>query len=168
MAVNRATLVSATPQAKRRQSTLQRVDCQGSVKQTDREPNPDSNGFSASTRPVCTPEPADKPDSVSDSGYARVSRGSSIWDARYRAPRAAYPELDGDEQPPASAALAAEGRPCLALLPVGFARPGLSPAPPVVSYTTFSPLRAFARLAHKGVRGLFSVALCRRVTPPGR
>jgi len=29
---------------------------------------------------------------------------------------------------------------CLALLPVGFAWPGLSPDPPVVSYTTFSPL----------------------------
>jgi len=29
---------------------------------------------------------------------------------------------------------------CLALLPVGFAWPDLSPDPPVVSYTTFSPL----------------------------
>ena len=57
-------------------------------------------------------------------------------------------------------------RPCLALLSVGFAWPELSPAPPVVSYTAFSPLRKVP--ASRTPRGILSVALCRRVAPPGR
>ena len=77
-----------------------------------------------------------KPDSVPLTGWR-----SSIWDARYRAPHAAYPEVKGNEQLPVP-----EGTPsCLALLPVGVAWPALSPAPPVVSYTTFSPLPELLR-----------------------
>jgi hypothetical protein len=50
--------------------------------------------------------------------------------------------------------------PCLALLPVGFAQPTPSLESLVVSYTTVSPSLAEAS-------SLLSVALFRRVTPPG-
>ncbi len=49
--------------------------------------------------------------------------------------------------------------PCLALLPVGVARPSVSPRTPVVSYTTFSPSPQVTAAV------CFSVALFRQVTP---
>jgi len=52
-------------------------------------------------------------------------------------------------------------RPCLALLPVGFASASRSPGPPVVSYTTFSPL------PHIRVRRSVFCGTFRRVAPPG-
>ena len=100
-----------------------------------------------------------KPDSVPLTGWR-----SSIWDARYRAPHAAYPEVKGNEQLPVP-----EGTPsCLALLPVGVAWPALSPAPPVVSYTTFSPLRPGSLIRGSLIqgRGLFLWPFP-RVAPPG-
>ena len=64
---------------------------------------------------------------------------SSIWDAGYPAPQAAYPRHTGRATlGPSPYGLAP--RLCLALLPVGFAKPARSPEPLVVSYTTFSPL----------------------------
>jgi len=81
---------------------------------------------------------------------------SSIWDGGYPPPQAAYPEVQGDEQPPGAEHLPS----CLALLPVGFAQPTPSLEPLVVSYTTVSPSLA-------ETSSLLSVALFRRVTPPG-
>jgi len=51
---------------------------------------------------------------------------------------------------------------CLALLPVGDAWPVLSPEPPVGYYSAFSPLPPANR------RRIVSVALLRRIAPPGR
>ncbi len=66
--------------------------------------------------------------------------------------------------PGARTGRAAPARSCLALLPVGVAWPPVSPRAPVVSYTTFSPSPARS----PGPAVCFSVALFRRVTPPGR
>jgi len=52
--------------------------------------------------------------------------------------------------------------PCLALLLVGFAEPGRSPAPLVVSYTTVSPLPV-----PEGHRRSALCGTVRRVSPPG-
>jgi len=54
---------------------------------------------------------------------------------------------------------------CLTLLPMGFAQPSTSLPTLVRSYRTVSPSRHDAAAP---CRNLFSVALCRRVTPPGR
>lgn len=53
---------------------------------------------------------------------------------------------------------------CSILLPMGFAWPGQLPGPPVVSCTTVSLLPC----SQWPQGDLLSVALCRRVTPPGR
>jgi len=66
-----------------------------------------------------------------------MGRQPSIWDARHRAPRCGLPEAMRARAAPCPLARTC---PCLTLLPVGFAWPELLPAPPVVSYTTFSPL----------------------------
>src|SRR5206468_5068422 len=58
--------------------------------------------------------------------------------------------------------------PYLALLRVGFAEPARSPAPLVSSYLTVSPLPPRHPFGHRRDGGLFSVALVRGVTPPGR
>ncbi len=72
-------------------------------------------------------------------GRAGVAgRSSSIWDGRRRPSRAAYLHrwIGGPPSPPARP----EDRCCLALHPVGFAGPPLSPGAPVRSYRTLSPL----------------------------
>src|SRR5437867_3366826 len=69
----------------------------------------------------------------------------SLWDRRYRRPRAAYP---GASNGPFA--------PCLALLRAGLAEPRRSPVALVSSYLTVSPLPA---LSCPSAGGLFSVAL---------
>jgi hypothetical protein len=77
----------------------------------------------------------------------------------------------GDEPPPGAVQRLPS---CLALLPVGFAWPGLSPDPPVVSYTTFAPLptrRPWPFGLSLRTKPGSAVCFCgtvRRVTPPGR
>ncbi len=68
--------------------------------------------------------------------WVTPSGQSSIWAARYRAARAAYPGLIGDEQSPI---VRRRFHPCLALLPAGVAWPFTLLQMPVVSYTTISP-----------------------------
>lgn len=78
-------------------------------------------------------EPAAKPDSVP---FPRKG-GSHLSGARVTARLdAAHPGLGGSGPLPVPIGT----RPCLALLLVGFAWPRRSPASPVVSYTTVSPL----------------------------
>ncbi len=88
------------------------------------------------SRPVC------KPHSVRQ---VALPRRSSIWAARLRAARAAYPGLWRSVKSARETSRLpglAPVCPCLALLPLGVAWPRLLPGAPVVSYTTFSPLPA--------------------------
>jgi hypothetical protein len=121
------------------------------------ESQPWKRGRGDSHRIRNTLEPAAKPDSVPSVREG----GSHLSGARVTTHLdAAYPELKkgtGRSLPPRGT------HSCLALLPVGFAWPRRSPASPVVSYTAVSPL---PRASSRG--GILSVALCRRVTPPGR
>ena len=72
---------------------------------------------------------------------ASAGRRPSIWDCRYRQPRAVYPRaragrpqtLAQEQRPPGHGSL-------LTLLRVGFTEPPGSPRALVVSYTTVSPL----------------------------
>jgi hypothetical protein len=97
-----------------------------------------------------TLEPAAKPDSVP---FPKEG-GSHLSGAHVTAHLdAAYPELGGNGPLPVPKGTC----PCLALLLVGFAWPRRSPASPVVSYTTISPLPRGAREAvsflwHSAVR----------------
>src|SRR5262249_60292877 len=59
-------------------------------------------------------------------------------------------------------------RPRLALLGVGFAEPTRSPAPLVSPYLTVSPFPPRHPCGHRRCGGLFSVALVREVSLPGR
>ncbi len=96
-----------------------------------------------------------KPDSVPSSPRARAA---VIYLGR-RLPAASC-GLPGGRGRRAASRRSARLPSCLALLPVGFAWPDLSPGPPVVSYTTFSPLPTRRS----------AVCFCgtvRRVAPPG-
>lgn len=81
-----------------------------------------------------------KPHSVQRRSRVLPLRWPSLWDARYRATLAAYPELEGIEQIPACTRHAS---PLLGLAPDGGYLAAVSPRTPVVSYTTFSPLLRF-------------------------
>ena len=111
-------------------------------------------------------ERAYKPDSVSHRAQQAVRAGLVIICLEGRLP-------DPSCSPPEGRSLAGEsaGRTpatgpsfCLTLLPMGVAWPRRLPSAPVVSYTTFSPLRP--ECSRSRVRGL-SLWSYPRVTPPG-
>ena len=102
---------------------------------------------------VGTSEPPDKPDSVSRQRFRSIERRSSIWDARCRAPRAAYPELNGNEQPPLPAACAPESSPLLGLAPGGVCLAGTVAGP--AGGLLHHPFTLTARL--RGRAGPFAV-----------
>ena len=72
------------------------------------------------------------------------------------------------QRPNPGAARATPSLPYLALLRVGFTEPARSPAPLVSSYLTVSPLPPRHPFGRRRNGGLFSVALVRGVSPPGR
>ena len=108
-----------------------------------------------------------KPDSVSPRGELAILADSVIicLESRLPDPSCSLPEGRSLAGESAGRTPATGSSFCLTLLPMGVAWPRRLPAAPVVSYTTFSPLRP--ECSRSRVRGLFLWSYP-RVTPPGR
>ena len=108
-----------------------------------------------------------KPDSVSPRGQLAVLVGSVIicLEGRLPDPSCSLPEGRSREGESAGRTPATGPSFCLTLLPMGVAWPRRLLSAPVVSYTTFSPLRP--ERSRSRARGLFLWSYP-RVTPPGR
>jgi len=108
-----------------------------------------------------------KPDSVGPRGRVALLAGSVIicLEGRLPDPSCSLPEGRSREGESAGRTPASGPSFCLTLLPMGVAWPRRLPNAPVVSYTTFSPLRP--ERSRSRARGLFLWSYP-RVTPPGR
>jgi len=119
------------------------------------------SAFTYEKRPVVVPDQACKPSSVPCASDACAGRQSSLWDDSCLTPLAIHPRVTGRAAPGAACAAPPSVRSC--------SRWGLPSRPSLLGrwWSLTPPFHSYRR-PQWPTGDMLSVALCRRVTPPGR